>query len=130
MVKSGLVETEEQKKARQEIRVSPYRLATHLGMALATFSLLLWNGLEQLRGTPHGRPTPGLGLTNLQSTQSSATLAFSPDTISGLRKLRHGAKGLLYIAGLTAMSGGLGIGGGGGGGGVMVALHPLVMLWW
>lgn len=42
MVKSGLDMDPEQKK---EIRVSPYRLATHLSMAFATYTLLLWTGI-------------------------------------------------------------------------------------
>ena len=41
MVRSGLEVDPDQKK---EIRVSPYRLATHLGMAFTTFTLLLWTG--------------------------------------------------------------------------------------
>ena len=41
MVKSGLNVDPKQKK---EIRVSPYRLATHLGFAFSTFGLLLWTG--------------------------------------------------------------------------------------
>jgi heme A synthase len=41
MVKSGL---EMDPKERREIRVSPYRLATHLGMAFTTYSLLIWTG--------------------------------------------------------------------------------------
>lgn len=41
MVKSGL---EMDPKQRKEIRVSPYRLATHLGMAFTTFTTLLWTG--------------------------------------------------------------------------------------
>ena len=42
MVKSGLEMDPEQKK---EIRVSPYRLATHLGMAFTTYTALLWTGM-------------------------------------------------------------------------------------
>jgi cytochrome c oxidase assembly protein subunit 15 len=41
MVKSGLDVNPEQKK---EIRVSPYRLATHLSLAITTYGLLLWTG--------------------------------------------------------------------------------------
>lgn len=41
MVKSGL---EMDPQQRKEIRVSPYRLATHLGMAFTTFTLLIWTG--------------------------------------------------------------------------------------
>jgi cytochrome c oxidase assembly protein subunit 15 len=42
MVKSGLDMDPEQKK---EIRVAPYRLATHLSMAFVTYTLLLWTGI-------------------------------------------------------------------------------------
>jgi heme a synthase len=41
MVRSGLNLDPEQLR---EIRVSPYRLATHLGMAFTTYSVLLWTG--------------------------------------------------------------------------------------
>jgi cytochrome c oxidase assembly protein subunit 15 len=41
MVKSGLKMDPQQ---RREIRVSPYRLATHLGMAFTTFTALVWTG--------------------------------------------------------------------------------------
>ena len=43
MVKSGLNVDPSQKK---EIRVSPYRLATHLGLAFTTYTLLLWTGIH------------------------------------------------------------------------------------
>ena len=51
MVKSGLdVETSSARgDMRQEIRVSPYRLATHLSMAFTTYSCLLWTALDILR---------------------------------------------------------------------------------
>ncbi len=45
MVKSGLNVDPKQKK---EIRVSPYRLATHLSMAFTTYTLLLWTALDLL----------------------------------------------------------------------------------
>lgn len=41
-MRSGL--GDEVKGSSKEIRVSPYRLATHLGMAFATFSGLVWTG--------------------------------------------------------------------------------------
>jgi hypothetical protein len=41
MVKSGL---EMDPQQRKEIRVSPYRLAVHLGMAFTTFTLLVHTG--------------------------------------------------------------------------------------
>ena len=46
MVKSGL--GDDRRGDRNEIRVSPYRLAAHLGMAVATYSVLLWTGLGVL----------------------------------------------------------------------------------
>lgn len=45
MVKSGLNVDPNQPK---EIRVSPYRLATHLGMAFTTYTYLVWSGLDLL----------------------------------------------------------------------------------
>ena len=51
MVRSGLSGeqwAEQQLAKRQEVRVSPYRLATHLGMAFTTYTLLLWTALDVL----------------------------------------------------------------------------------
>lgn len=45
MVKSGLNVDPTTKK---EIRVSPYRLATHLGLALTTYTALIWTALDIL----------------------------------------------------------------------------------
>lgn len=42
MVRSGLEES--RRGDTKEIRVAPYRLAVHLGMAFTTYSLLLWTG--------------------------------------------------------------------------------------
>ena len=72
-------------------------------MALGTFSLLLWTGLDQLRGAPgssHALVNP-----SLRPPLPVSTLSFSPDAGRGLRKLRHGAKGLVGIVALTAFSG-------------------------
>lgn len=46
MVKSGL--GDDRRGDRNEIRVSPYRLASHLGMAVGTYSMLIWTGLGAL----------------------------------------------------------------------------------
>ncbi|CAM9910018.1 unnamed protein product [Heterosigma akashiwo] len=46
MVRSGLEGVDP--RQRKEIRVSPYRLAAHLGTAFTTGTLLLWTGLEAL----------------------------------------------------------------------------------
>ena len=45
MVKSGLEKVDDP-ATHKEIRVSPYRLATHLSMAFTTYTALLWTGLE------------------------------------------------------------------------------------
>lgn len=45
MVKSGL-EKVENPSTHKEIRVSPYRLATHLTMAFTTYTAVLWTALE------------------------------------------------------------------------------------
>lgn len=48
MVKSGLnnADLQHRLEKNQEIRVSAYRLATHLSMAFVTYGLLLWTGLD------------------------------------------------------------------------------------
>jgi cytochrome c oxidase assembly protein subunit 15 len=50
MVKSGLekglIEEVAPPGSNKEIRVSPYRLATHLSMAFTTYTCLLWTGLD------------------------------------------------------------------------------------
>jgi len=48
MVKSGLNNNDLQHRIEknQEIRVSAYRLATHLSMAFVTYGLLLWTGMD------------------------------------------------------------------------------------
>jgi len=46
MVQSGL--GEDRRGDRKEIRVSPYRLASHLTVAFATYTGLVWTGLELL----------------------------------------------------------------------------------
>ncbi|CAI5744450.1 unnamed protein product [Peronospora destructor] len=47
MVRSGLGEHgKEQLEKRNEVRVSPYRLATHLAFAFTTLGVLLWTGFS------------------------------------------------------------------------------------
>ncbi|HET9580874.1 MAG TPA: COX15/CtaA family protein [Usitatibacter sp.] len=53
MVKSGLVD---------DPRVSPLRLAAHLGMACLIFALMLWTALDLLAPAREGRPAPARGL--------------------------------------------------------------------
>jgi cytochrome c oxidase assembly protein subunit 15 len=54
MVKSGLNVDPAQRK---EIRVSPYRLTTHLTMAFTTYGLLLWTAMDILHGPEAMRAT-------------------------------------------------------------------------
>ena len=48
MVRSGLNTDLLPERQKQDVRVSPYRLATHLTMAFVTYSGLIWCGLETL----------------------------------------------------------------------------------
>ena len=50
MVRSGLNTDLLPERQKQDVRVSPYRLATHLTMAFITYSGLVWCGLEQMGG--------------------------------------------------------------------------------
>lgn len=50
MVKSGLEDPLMDPAKSRQIRVSPYRLSVHLGMAFTTFSLLVYTGLQALHG--------------------------------------------------------------------------------
>ena len=50
MVRSGLNTDLLPDRQKQDVRVSPYRLATHLTMAFITYSGLVWCGLEQMGG--------------------------------------------------------------------------------
>lgn len=87
MVKSGLEMDPEQKK---EIRVSPYRLATHLIMAFTTYGLLLWTGLELLN--------PASQMKKVASTLSEEVLAIAK------RSRRFNLHNLGIVA-LTVLSG-------------------------
>jgi cytochrome c oxidase assembly protein subunit 15 len=59
MVKSGLnLDTSSARgDPRQEVRVSPYRLATHLGMAFTTYSALLWTAFDILNSNTVAKAT-------------------------------------------------------------------------
>jgi cytochrome c oxidase assembly protein subunit 15 len=48
MVRSGLKEQSIHPSQTREIRVSPYRLATHLSMAFTTYTVLLWTGKHSI----------------------------------------------------------------------------------
>lgn len=75
MVKSGLELSAEQRK---EIRVSPYRLATHLGMAFTTYTLLLWTSFDLLNPDSKARSISSqLSKECIQAAKKHRTLALS-----------------------------------------------------
>ena len=49
MVRSGLDTALLPERQRQDVRVSPYRLATHLSLAFTSYTGLVWCGLEVLK---------------------------------------------------------------------------------
>mmetsp|Transcript_10960 Transcript_10960/g.11384 ORF Transcript_10960/g.11384 Transcript_10960/m.11384 type:complete len:462 (+) Transcript_10960:54-1439(+) len=87
MVKSGLEVDPEQKK---EIRVSPYRLATHLGMAFTTYGLLLWTALDAYFPKSH---------------YENVGKKFAPISLKFAKSLRGTGFRNLFLVCLTAMSG-------------------------
>lgn len=87
MVKSGLDVDPEQKK---EIRVSPYRLATHLTMAFTTYSLLLWTGLDIINSKAH---------------QVEVAKSLAPGALLAAKTLRGLSMGTLLLVGTTVVSG-------------------------
>lgn len=128
MVKSGL--GDDRRGDRNEIRVSPYRLASHLGMAVATYSVLLWTGLGVLSHpvdfyavsattAASGSSTPvtqgvaasttntatasteKLGLSMLQQYTKNLT----PTALQHARRTRIGVVSTVGLTGLTILSG-------------------------
>jgi heme a synthase len=92
MVKSGL---EMDPQQRKEIRVSPYRLATHLGMAFTTFTLLVWTGLDCL----HPREQAARLAAQLQAARPS------PALLEQLRRVRGAGLASAALLGTTILSG-------------------------
>lgn len=87
MVKSGLEMSPEQKR---EIRVSPYRLATHLGMAFTTFTVLLWTALD---------------MYNPVAKMKEVAKTLPQDTLHFARRSRKFALHNVGLIGLTVLSG-------------------------
>jgi len=87
MVKSGLNMDPEQKK---EIRVSPYRLTTHLSMAFTTYCLLIWTALDVLHGPEAMRAT---------------AQKMGADVLKHARKVRKLAAVSAVVAATTVVSG-------------------------
>lgn len=91
MVRSGLEEHgKEQLEKRNEVRVSPYRLATHLAFAFTTLGMLLWTGFS------------------LVSPPSRALLVrdmVSPDALSQATRARKALAHTSTVLGYTILSG-------------------------
>ena len=90
MVKSGL---EEKKEYTHEPRVSQYRLAAHLGTAMAFYSLLFWNAMTNLMPTPAPSQLPPVtsGLLKFKRITMTSKLLVFVTAISGA-----------FVAGLDA----------------------------
>ncbi|KAL7498990.1 hypothetical protein ACHAWT_010039 [Skeletonema menzelii] len=109
MVKSGL--GEDRRGDRNEIRVSPYRLASHLGMAVGTYSLLVWTGLGAL-SFPVDRYAIIANKVALKE-KSAETLSMlqqytknlSPNALRHAQKVRGGVVTTVGLTGLTILSG-------------------------
>jgi cytochrome c oxidase assembly protein subunit 15 len=114
MVKSGL--GEDRFGDRNEIRVSPYRLAAHLGMAVGTYSLLVWTGLGALSFPVDRYAAVELAATAAKEKSSAATnTAFSmlqqytknlsPNALRHAQKVRGGVLATIGLTGVTILSG-------------------------
>ena len=97
MVKSGL--GEDRREDKREIRVSPYRLAAHLGMAFSTYSLLLWTGLGILQ-VPNDAP----GANQMSKLQELAK-SLSKQAMAYARRVRGGAIAVTSLTAITVVSG-------------------------
>ena len=97
MVKSGLDKaTIIGLDNNREIRVSPYRLATHLGMAFLTFGACLWTGLEIVKPTETTlrKITHGKGLNYI-----------TKELLDHSKKIRRFAALNIALVATTVMSG-------------------------
>mmetsp|Transcript_12973 Transcript_12973/g.21291 ORF Transcript_12973/g.21291 Transcript_12973/m.21291 type:complete len:442 (-) Transcript_12973:346-1671(-) len=92
MVRSGLEGVDP--RQRKEIRVSPYRLAAHLGMAFTTGTLLLWTGLEALAA-------PGAAAAAARQLLEAGP----PEALRGVRRVRSLGLAALPLIFATALSG-------------------------
>jgi len=90
MVRSGLEDVDSTQ--RKEIRVSPYRLATHLGMAFTTGTLLLWTGFEALSSTDRQK-------------QAELLRRLATGDVKQLLRVHRLGVASLSLIGITALSG-------------------------
>jgi len=98
MVKSGL--GSDRKGDRKEIRVSPYRLAAHLGMAFTTYSTLLWTGFGIMQ-IPNDVANGVNGQVGSKSKIVELAQTLSKEGIKYAKKIRGGA---IAVTGLTAVT--------------------------
>jgi heme a synthase len=92
MVQSGL--TEDRRHDKKEIRVTPVRLATHLSMAVVTYSLLFWTALDMFRYSAAALP---LFSPNAQPMVH--------DIVRYLSRIRIPGIALTALTGITIVSG-------------------------
>ncbi|EQC35108.1 hypothetical protein SDRG_07342 [Saprolegnia diclina VS20] len=90
MVRSGLEDVDAAN--RKEIRVSPYRLATHLALAFTTCGLLTWTGLSILKPALPER-------LNLERD------TITPDALKRMLKVRSALKHTTSVLAFTILSG-------------------------
>mmetsp|Transcript_40038 Transcript_40038/g.96679 ORF Transcript_40038/g.96679 Transcript_40038/m.96679 type:complete len:447 (-) Transcript_40038:108-1448(-) len=102
MVKSGL--GDDRRGDKNEIRVKPHRLATHLTMAVATYGALLWTGLDIL-GLTHKDTMVQTVKESMKKFASSSSNG--QDALRRAAKLRTGSLHLTALTGLTIVSGAL-----------------------
>lgn len=104
MVKSGL--GEDRRGDRKEIRVSPYRLTAHLGMAFSTYSVLLWTGLGILQ---HPNDSTMSSITNAGKNAMTKMMelskSLSKNAIAHAKKVRGGAIAVTSLTAITVISG-------------------------
>lgn len=94
MVKSGL--TDDVLESNKEIRVSPYRLATHLSMAFTTYGCLLWTSLEILK--------PTSATVESVITRNGAA-SITPKLLGAVKQIRGLSLVNLALVATTALSG-------------------------
>ena len=111
MVKSGLEDG--RRGDRSEIRVSPYRLAAHLGMAVGTYSVLVWTGLGALSYPVDAYAAAAGKVAAASKTAEKSTLSLlqqytknlPPAAIQHARKTRLGVISTVGLTGITVLSG-------------------------
>ena len=104
MVQSGL--GDDRRGDRNEIRVSPYRLAAHLSMAVGTYSLLTWTGLNILSHPMDAYPVAMKETSQkLLSTLHQYTKSLTPTALRHAQRTRIGVLSTVALTGCTILSG-------------------------